>query len=45
MTTHAAGADELATGAYRSGRMIERMLGGVTEHLLRHATSPLPLMR
>jgi len=25
--------------------MIERMLGGVTEHLLRHATSPLPLMR
>jgi len=40
----AAGADGLAMGAYRSGRMLEWMLGGVTEHVLQHATLPLLLM-
>lgn len=39
----AAGADGLAMGAYRRGRLLEWMLGGVTEHLLRHATLPLLL--
>jgi nucleotide-binding universal stress UspA family protein len=36
-----AGADGLAMGAYRRGRMLEWMLGGATEHVLRHATMPL----
>ena len=36
-----AGADGLAMGAYRRGRMLEWMLGGVTEHVLHHATLPL----
>jgi nucleotide-binding universal stress UspA family protein len=39
----AAGADGLAMGAYRRGRMLEWMLGGVTEHVLHHATLPLLL--
>lgn len=37
----AAGADGLAMGAYRRGRVLEWMLGGVTEHVLHHATLPL----
>jgi nucleotide-binding universal stress UspA family protein len=37
----AAGADGLAMGAYGSGRMIEWILCGVTEHVLQHATLPL----
>jgi nucleotide-binding universal stress UspA family protein len=37
----AAGADGPARGAYRSGRL----LGAVTEDVLRHATLPLLLMR
>ena len=36
-----AGADGLAMGAYRHGRMLEWMLDGVTEHVLHHATIPL----
>jgi len=40
----AAGAVGLAMGAYRSGRMLERMLGGATEHVLGHATLPRLLM-
>ncbi len=36
-----AGADGLVMGAYRRGRMLEWMLGGVTEHVLHHATMPL----
>lgn len=36
-----AGADGLAMGAYRRGRMLEWMLGGVTEYVLHHATVPL----
>jgi nucleotide-binding universal stress UspA family protein len=38
-----AGADGLAMGAYRRGRMLEWMLGGVTEHVLHHANLPLLL--
>ena len=38
-----AGADGLVLGTYRRGRMLEWMLGGVTEHVLRHATLPLLL--
>ena len=38
-----AGADGLALGAYRRGRMLEWMLGGVTEHVLHHARLPLLL--
>jgi nucleotide-binding universal stress UspA family protein len=40
----AAGADGLAMGAYRRGRMIEWVLGGATEYALHHATLPLLLM-
>jgi nucleotide-binding universal stress UspA family protein len=39
-----AGADGLAMGAYRRGRMLEWLLGGVTEHVLHHATLPLLLV-
>ncbi len=35
------GASRRAIGAYRSGRMLEWMLGGVTEPVLHHATLPL----
>ncbi len=38
------GADGLAMGAYRGGRTLERILGGVTEHVLHHATLPLLLV-
>jgi hypothetical protein len=39
----AAGADGLAMGAYRRGRMVEWLLGGVTEYALHHAALPLLL--
>jgi hypothetical protein len=35
------GADGLAVGAYRRGRLVERLLGGVTADLLRAATIPV----
>lgn len=38
------GADGLAMGAYRRGRILEWVLGGATEHVLHHATLPLLLM-
>ncbi len=38
-----AGADGLAMGAYRRGRMLEWIPGGVTAHVLHHATLPLLL--
>jgi nucleotide-binding universal stress UspA family protein len=38
-----AGADGLAMGAYRRGRVLEWLLGGVTEHVLHHAALPLLL--
>jgi len=40
----AVGADGLPMGAYRSGRMLEWMLGGVTEHVLHDATLKLLLV-
>jgi nucleotide-binding universal stress UspA family protein len=40
----ATGADMLAMGAYRRGRILEWALGGVTEYALHHATLPLLLM-
>lgn len=40
----ASGADGLAMGAYRRGRILEWALGGVTEYALHHATLPLLLM-
>lgn len=40
----ACGADGLAMGAYRRGRIVEWVLGGVTEYALHHATLPLLLM-
>lgn len=40
----ASGADALAMGAYRRGRILEWALGGVTEYALHHATLPLLLM-
>jgi nucleotide-binding universal stress UspA family protein len=39
-----AGADGLAMGAYRHGRMLQWMLDGVTEHVLHHAVMPLLMM-
>jgi nucleotide-binding universal stress UspA family protein len=39
-----AGADGLAMGAYRRGRVLEWLLGGVTEHVLHHAALPLLLV-
>jgi len=39
-----AGADGLVLGAYRRSRLLEWVLGGVTEHVLRHATLPLLLL-
>ncbi len=38
-----AGADGLVLGAYRRGRLLEWVLGGVTEHVLHHARLPLLL--
>jgi nucleotide-binding universal stress UspA family protein len=38
-----AGADGLVIGAYRRGRLLEWMLGGVTEHVLHNATLPVLL--
>ena len=38
------GADGLAMGAYRHGRLVEFVLGGVTEYALHYATLPLLLM-
>jgi len=40
----AVGADGLAIGAYRRGRLLERLLGGVTDDVLRQAPFPV-LMR
>ncbi len=40
----ASGADVLAMGAYRRGRILEWALGGVTEYALHHARLPLLLM-
>ena len=40
----ALGADGLALGAYRHGRLLERLLGGVTNDVLRDARCPV-LMR
>lgn len=40
----AAGADGLAMGAYRRGRLIEFVLGGATEYVLHHAGLPLLLI-
>jgi nucleotide-binding universal stress UspA family protein len=40
----ASGADGLAMGAYRRGRILEWALGGMTEYALHHATLPLLLM-
>jgi nucleotide-binding universal stress UspA family protein len=37
----ALGADGLAMGAYRHGRLVERILGGVTSDVLREATIPV----
>jgi nucleotide-binding universal stress UspA family protein len=37
----ALGADGLAMGAYRHGRLVERMLGGVTADILRNAQIPV----
>jgi nucleotide-binding universal stress UspA family protein len=37
----ALGADGLAIGAYRRGRLMERLLGGVTADVLRDATIPV----
>lgn len=42
--THDAGADLLVLGAYGRSRFAERVLGGVTRHVLQHARVPL-LMR
>lgn len=39
----AAGADGLVMGAYRRGRLLEWVLGGVTEHVLRCAELPVLL--
>jgi nucleotide-binding universal stress UspA family protein len=39
-----AGADGLVMGAYRRGRVLEWLLGGVTEHVLHHAKLPLLLV-
>lgn len=36
-------ADGLVLGAYRRGRLLEWVMGGVTEHVLREATLPLLL--
>jgi nucleotide-binding universal stress UspA family protein len=36
-----AGADGLVMGAYRRGRLLEWLLGGVTEHVVHHAALPL----
>lgn len=38
---HAIGADSLVMGAYRHGELVERILGGVTRHLLEAADLPL----
>jgi nucleotide-binding universal stress UspA family protein len=38
----ALGADGLAIGAYRRGRLLERLLGGVTADVLR--TAPVPVL-
>ena len=37
----ALGADGLAVGAYRRGRLLERLLGGITADLLRAARTPV----
>ncbi len=36
-------ADLLIIGAYRCSRLREKLLGGVTEYILRHATLPVLL--
>ena len=41
--TAACGADGLVMGAYRRGRLLEWVLGGVTEYVLRAATLPVLL--
>jgi nucleotide-binding universal stress UspA family protein len=38
---HAIGADCLVMGAYRHNRLVEMILGGVTDHMLRHADLPV----
>lgn len=38
---HAIGADSIVMGAYRHGEMIERLLGGVTRHVLDLADLPV----
>ncbi len=40
----ACGADLLVLGAYRRSRLLEWVLGGVTDHVLRHATLPVLLI-
>jgi nucleotide-binding universal stress UspA family protein len=38
---HSIGADCLVMGAYRHNRLVEMILGGVTDHMLRHADLPI----
>jgi len=38
---HEIGADCLVMGAYRHNRVVEMILGGVTQHMLRHADLPV----